>query len=112
MSPMFKNLPNIRHLRVFVEVSSAGGISQAAERVFLSQPAMTQAIAKLERLLGCRLFERQSNGMYLTEAGEIWEARVNSAFAVLRMGLADALSSMSNRRMETIERISHCHQCF
>ncbi|NRP28102.1 HTH-type transcriptional activator CmpR [Marinobacterium sp. xm-d-420] len=105
MTLMFKNLPNIRHLRVFIEVSNAGGISLAAERVFLSQPAMTQAIAKLERLLGVKLFERQSSGMYLTEAGGVWEARVNSAFAILRLGLADALSSMSNRRMETIERI-------
>ena len=44
-------IPNLRHLRVFLEVARHRSISKAAPRVFLSQPAITQAIGKLETLL-------------------------------------------------------------
>ncbi|HEY5790214.1 MAG TPA: LysR family transcriptional regulator, partial [Gammaproteobacteria bacterium] len=44
--------PNLRHLRVVREVAACRSISQAAKRVHLSQPAITQAVAKLEEGLG------------------------------------------------------------
>ncbi len=55
-------IPNIRHLRVFLEVVQCKSISKASEKVFLSQPAITQAIAKLEASLGTVLFQRRSDG--------------------------------------------------
>ena len=45
---MPQEIPNIRHLRVFMEVANCHSVSGAAERAHLSQPAVTQAIAKLE----------------------------------------------------------------
>jgi DNA-binding transcriptional LysR family regulator len=67
MKPQF---PNIRHLRAFAEVAKRGSISRAAEHVYLSQPAITHAISKLETGLDTALFTRLHKGMALTEAGE------------------------------------------
>ena len=84
-------LPNLRHLRAFREVATQRSISQAAGRVFLSQPAITQAIAKLERSLSSVLFERHSDGMRPTEAGLLYAERVQRALALIRCGVQDAL---------------------
>ncbi len=43
-------IPNLRHLRVFLAVAELKSITRASENIFLSQPAITQAIAKLEGL--------------------------------------------------------------
>ncbi len=72
-------IPNLRHLRVFLAVAELKSITRASENIFLSQPAITQAIAKLEGLLGASLFERHSDGMYPTASGEVWQKRVSRA---------------------------------
>lgn len=95
---MIDKLLNIRHLRVFCEVARTKSISKASENVFLSQPAMTQAIAKLEHLLETSLFQRKHEGMYLTDSGELLLVRVESAFKLLHEGLRDALKNIDNQR--------------
>ena len=49
---MWTEIPNLRHLRAFVAAVEHGGATRAAERIHLSQPAVTQALAKLEARLG------------------------------------------------------------
>src|SRR5205823_13483615 len=58
-------LPNLRHLRVFQAVARLGSITGASREARLSQPAVTQGIAKLEALLDVALFERHQSGCYL-----------------------------------------------
>ncbi|MFC3117409.1 LysR family transcriptional regulator [Jhaorihella thermophila] len=77
---------NLRHLRAFSEVVRCGSISPASSTVFLSQPAITQAIAGLERTLGIALFIRTSTGMVPTEPGQMFVTRVDQALAYLREG--------------------------
>lgn len=77
---------NLRHLRAFQQVARCGSVSKASERVFLSQPAITQALAKLETALGARLFLRKSTGMFLTEAGTTLLVRVDRAMGLLAAG--------------------------
>lgn len=77
---------NLRHLRAFLQVARCGSVSAASGAVFLSQPAITQALAKLEASLGTRLFLRKSTGMYLTEAGSLLHARVDRALGMLAQG--------------------------
>jgi len=101
---MQNDLPNLRHLRAFREVALQGSISQASERIFLSQPAITQAIAKLERQLETPLFERHSNGMRLTEGGTLFAERVERALELIRYGTQEALrigADKSSRRATT-----------
>jgi DNA-binding transcriptional LysR family regulator len=59
----------LRHLHVFVTVAELQTVKRAAEAVGISQPAATQALAELERLLECTLFLRHARGMALTPAG-------------------------------------------
>jgi len=84
-------IPNLRHLRAFREVAHTRNISQASERVHLSQPAITQAIAKLESTLQTPLFERRKEGMFTTESGAIVLARVERALGFLERGARDAV---------------------
>jgi molybdate transport repressor ModE-like protein len=69
-------VPNIRHLRVLESVARNESIGRASLEIGLSQPSVTQAIAKVEALLGRQLFERRRNGSYLTAAGDVYMRRV------------------------------------
>ncbi|WP_193173851.1 LysR family transcriptional regulator [Nisaea nitritireducens] len=80
------NRINFRHLRAFCEVAVLGSISGAAHRVHLSQPAVTQAIAKLEGQVGVALFERTTEGLLLTEPGELFHLRAESAIQHIEEG--------------------------
>ncbi|MGH3202316.1 MAG: LysR family transcriptional regulator [Streptosporangiaceae bacterium] len=59
-----------RLLRYFAAVAAEGNLTRAAERLFVSQPALTKQIKQLESQLGVRLFSRSRAGMTLTAAGQ------------------------------------------
>lgn len=65
-----------RLLRYFIAVAEEGSLTRAAERLFVSQPALTKQIKQLETQLGVRLFTRSRVGMTLTEPGEALAERV------------------------------------
>jgi LysR family nitrogen assimilation transcriptional regulator len=60
---------DIKQLRYFVGVATAGSLTQAAEKLHVAQPALSQQILKLERALGQPLMLRHARGISLTEAG-------------------------------------------
>lgn len=70
---------NLRHLRAAVEIGRRGSISAAAEAVHLTQPAVTQALARLEAQLGWPLFERRHNGMVPLPAATLFLPRAAAA---------------------------------
>lgn len=70
---------NLRHLRAIVEISRCGSISGAATAVNLTQPAITQALAKLEGGFGQPLFVRRADGMSPTPAAELLVPRAEAA---------------------------------
>ncbi len=59
----------LRHLRYFLMVAREGTISGAAAALHVSQPSLSRQMQELERELGCRLFERGSRRITLTEPG-------------------------------------------
>ncbi|GHH68652.1 LysR family transcriptional regulator [Kitasatospora indigofera] len=59
----------LRQLRYLVEIADQGNLGRAAERLFVSQPALSYALRNLESELGLRLFERHSGGVNATAAG-------------------------------------------
>src|SRR5512140_3175226 len=61
---------NLRQLEYFAAVSEAGSITRAAERLFVSQPSLSQQISALEQELGGALLERLPRGVRLTAAGQ------------------------------------------
>jgi DNA-binding transcriptional LysR family regulator len=58
-----------RHLRYFVAVADSGSLTRAAETLGIAQPALSQALARMEALLGAKLFTRSRRGAELTVAG-------------------------------------------
>ena len=80
---------NIRHLHAFHEVVRLGSVTAAARSIHLTQPAVTQAIAQIERHFSASLFTRSSTGMQLTSAGRICAERIGRALLELREGIAE-----------------------
>jgi DNA-binding transcriptional LysR family regulator len=74
---------NLRHLRAVAAVAEHGSISAAGERIGLTQPAITQALRRLEALLDIELFERRSTGMAPTEAAKLLVPRIDAALALI-----------------------------
>lgn len=60
----------LRHYRIFVSVCDTMNMTEAGEKLYLSQSAVSQAIAELERHYDTRLFERLSRKLYLTPSGQ------------------------------------------
>ena len=78
---------NLRHLHALGVIGSAGSMSAGAQQVSLSQPALAQAVSKIERVLGARLFEREPSGMVPTAAGRMLIIRVERALRYLTQGI-------------------------
>lgn len=77
---------NLSLYKVFYTVANTGNISKAASELFISQPAISKSIRKLEQSLDVTLFSRNSRGVQLTEEGEVLYGYVQSAFYSLQMG--------------------------
>lgn len=60
----------LRHLEIFVAVADEGSMTAASERLYISQPTVSQAIMELERYYGTKLFDRMGKKLYRTQAGE------------------------------------------
>ncbi|WP_225009328.1 MULTISPECIES: LysR family transcriptional regulator [Novosphingobium] len=76
---MSASVPNIRHLAALVATVRHGSLTRAAKAVNLTQPALTQAIARLEADLGCALFERGAGGMAPTDPALLLAPRAEAA---------------------------------
>lgn len=98
---------NLRHLRALTAIVARGSMSAAAEAVSLSQPALTQGLAKLEAQLGAALFERRTDGMAPTEAGGALTARAEAAFA--HLGAATRAGSRGFARPEQLMTATQLH---
>ncbi len=75
--------PTLRQFEVFLAVAKAGSFRAAAEAMHLSQPALSQHVAEVERELGTHLFDRLGRKIALTEAGRILEEHALRLFASL-----------------------------
>ena len=64
-------MPTLLQLKAFVAVVDQGGFTAASRRLGLSQPAVSRAVATLEKELGLRLLVRSRDGLSLTEAGSL-----------------------------------------
>jgi DNA-binding transcriptional LysR family regulator len=71
----------LREMRAFLTVAEEGGFSAAARRLHISQPALSQAIAGLERQLGVQLLTRRSSGVEPTDAGNTLMAEARAVLA-------------------------------
>ncbi len=77
---------NLNLYYTFYTVAKCGNISAAANQLFISQPAISKSIAKLETNLDVKLFRRSSRGVSLTQEGELLYRQVEEAFRAISLG--------------------------
>lgn len=82
--PNSPDWPNIRHLRLLEIAEREGSLTRAAQAVNITQPAASQAIAKLARIFEAPLLERVGNAAVATEEGRIVSQRARRALMHLR----------------------------
>jgi DNA-binding transcriptional LysR family regulator len=80
---------SFRQLRLFEAIGDLKSVRRASEECSLSQPAVTQALAKMEARLGAELVDRRASGSYLNELGEVFHARVKRFFEQTEHAVAD-----------------------
>ncbi|MFD1911509.1 LysR substrate-binding domain-containing protein [Halodurantibacterium flavum] len=80
--------PNLRHVRLFSLCLSVGSMTEAASRMGVSQPAASQALARLETDLAAPLLERRRGALSATAEGALFARRAERALALVRAGCA------------------------
>ena len=83
---VFFMIQSLSCYRIFYTVAKTGNISKAAKELYISQPAISKSIQKLEESMNCELFRRSSRGVSLTEEGELLYSHVKVAFETLALG--------------------------
>jgi DNA-binding transcriptional LysR family regulator len=89
-------------LLYFVTVAEEGQITRAAQKLYVAQPALSQAIARLESDLGIELFERHARGVTLTPAGAALLVKARAAVSAWADAVTTA-QSLARASRSTIE---------
>jgi len=79
---------DLRLVEYFVAVVDHGGITKAAQALYIAQPSLSQAIRNLERYLGADLFDRRGRGLELTDAGRRFEVAARRVMADVELARA------------------------
>lgn len=77
---------NLSIYKIFNTVAKTGNISNAAKELYISQPAISKSITKLEENLNVKLFHRTSRGVHLTKEGMVLYESTKTAFDALLQG--------------------------
>jgi DNA-binding transcriptional LysR family regulator len=93
---------DVRRFRYFIAVAEEGQLTRAAQRLNMAQPALSQAIAQLERQLDVALLERHARGIRLTPAGEAFLVQARAAVGAFERAEAVA-RGWSEPRRDVIE---------
>jgi LysR family transcriptional regulator for metE and metH len=101
----------IRHLRSLVAIADAGKLATAAERVHLSQSALSHQIRALEEHHGLPLFERTRQGLRFTPAGERLLTLSRAVLADVHAAERD-LQRMKGETQGELRIALECHTCF
>lgn len=124
MPSLRRKLPSANALFVFEAAARCGNFTRAAQELYVSQPAVSRMLARMEDHIGVRLFERVRGGIELTENGRILYRKIAEGFS----GIESAISEIEARAtgVETVTlsvstaftthwlmpRMSRVHQAF
>ncbi|WP_377842121.1 transcriptional regulator GcvA [Bosea sp. UC22_33] len=89
---MRRVLPSLPSLTIFEASARHSSFTRAAEELNLSQSAVSKQVQSLEAFLGLRLFERVRQRIVLTEAGQLYLARVREALEIMESATMEALA--------------------
>lgn len=86
---------NLQTLEYFIVIAKEKSLSKAAEKLFISQPALTKQIKRLEELLGFSVFNRLSHGVTLTRKGEQFLKDIEPTINTLRFDVAKHMTNQT-----------------
>lgn len=101
----------VRHLRMIEAIANEGGVSRAARRLHLTQPAISHALRDLEKKLGVRLFRRESRRMIPTPEGVRVLRSAGLVLDELQRTERD-LSEHKAGRLGVLRLSTHCYTCY
>jgi len=96
----------LQQLKYFKTVAEKGTIAAAAESLFLSAPALSTSIARLEKELGMPLFDRTGNRILLNKQGSIFLRHVDRVFDALEEGKAELRQSLQQSQHISMATVS------
>ena len=88
---------NLHHLAIFHTIAETGSMSACAERMHISQPAISRQLKDFEKRIGVVLFERMPRGMQLTQAGAVLRDYATRLFQIERTAQA-AVKELADAR--------------
>jgi DNA-binding transcriptional LysR family regulator len=89
MPNLRKKLPSANALFVFEAAARCGNFTRAAQELYVSQPAVSRMLARMEDRLGVRLFERVRGGIELTENGRILYLKISEGFSGIEAAIRE-----------------------
>ena len=101
----------LRHLRSLVAIAEAGTVSRAAERVFLTQSALSHQLKALESHYGAPMVRRHGQSVKLTEAGSRLVALARTVAGEIQAAERD-LARLARRPAGALRIALECHTCF
>jgi LysR family transcriptional regulator, regulator for metE and metH len=101
----------LRHLRALVAVAETGNLSKAGKRLNLSQPALSHQMKALEEHVGAELFQRKSNPLRLSPAGD---RLLSTAYDVEKLIVQSErdVARIANGKAGQLRIAVECHSCF
>ena len=70
---------SLRHIRTFLEIARAESVSLAADRLMITQPAVSRSLKELEQMLGVQLFDRIGRQLRLNEPGKVFQGHASAS---------------------------------
>ncbi len=101
----------VRHLQLMAAVSDEGSLTRAAERLHLTQSALSHQLLDIERRLGLSLFHRVSKRMILTQAGERLLASARRILDELQK-TEDEVRLFADNRRGVVRLTTECYTCY
>ena len=102
----------LRHLRMIQALAETGSVSAAAERVHLTQSALSHQLGALERYFGVSVLDRSKRPLRLTAAGERLLMAARRVLPEVEAARAEVLRLSSNHAPEQLRIAVECHSCF
>src|SRR5579875_959834 len=96
------NAMDLLQLRYFQTVARHEHMTQAAQKLYISQSSLSKTIAHLERELGVTLFDRQGRQIRLNQYGKVFLRRVEQAFAALEDGRRELVDLIEQERERVV----------
>ncbi len=102
---------DVRHLEMVRAIHEAGTLTDAARRLYISQPALSRQLAKLERRLGSTLFRRHRKGMILTREGQRLLASAERVLGELARAEHD-VRLLARGHAGALRIATECYMCY